>query len=115
VEGTGTACEEGKCDTWYAEGGRRSRIRVEALWSNDPKDEGVRGFRPGLGEGDVVEEASGEGAFDPVTIGGERMPPNTFFGKEALRLANAGGRGGFGVGEVDIADDVEAPDPLSVL
>jgi hypothetical protein len=43
------------------------------------------------------------------------MPPNTFFGKEALRLANAGGRGGFGVGEVDIADDVEAPDPLSVL
>ena len=69
----------------------------------------ARGLRPGFGDGEGVEEAKGDGAFDPVTSGGDSIPPSTFFGNEALRFARAAGSGGFWVEEVDICEAIECP------
>lgn len=75
---------------------------------------GGRGFSPGVGEGDDTEVASGEGALDPVTIGGDKTPrpPRTFFGKDARLLAKAGGSAGLellGSGTL-----IEGPDEAAV-
>lgn len=90
-------CDEGKCEDWKADGGRRSRMSVEVLSIRDCSALAASGFSPPDRVGEEVEVARGEGAFDPVTIGGDKTPspPKTFFGKEARRFAKAAGRGGF--------------------